>query len=203
MKLNGWQRLWVVVVMVGLLPVVALTYMFWQTATANVAPGDVYLRMKPEEGRPLVGYLDCEEEAHSINQLDLPDDKDFLAAAPEDQKAYLAYALRGEPTFTKLSPLDRNACIANIIYFESGRSGPVIDTGRYELRFAPDVSLEDQRKTVAAFDAALRRIVLSKRSVFVAKAFASWLTAGVALYALGWAIAWVRRGFGARPAAPV
>ena len=80
MKLNGWQRLWVVVVMVGLLPVVALTYMFWQTATATFTC-DVYLRMKPEEGRPLVGYLDCEEEsALDKNQLDLPDDKDFLAA---------------------------------------------------------------------------------------------------------------------------
>ena len=51
MKLNGWQRLWVLLAVLWLLPVAFIAYELWPTA-AFVSKGDVYARLKGEADLP-------------------------------------------------------------------------------------------------------------------------------------------------------
>jgi hypothetical protein len=198
---NGWQRLWIVVVVVLLLPVtVLITHGFWPTPIANnIWEGDVFARMKPDDGRRLSSYPDCDKETAAIYSASpaLSEDKEFVVASTEDQRAYLKYLLRNDANFGKTSLPDQNACLAIISYFLTGRSGSVVNVEGYQLRFVPDISEVDQNKTIAAYRAILWHMLLPKRVALVGEAFAARLTAAVALYTLGWAIAWVRRGFGA------
>ena len=57
MKLNGWQRLWVVVAAVWMLPVLVFSYQLWPT-THDIPKADVYARMKSDDGRRLIDYYD-------------------------------------------------------------------------------------------------------------------------------------------------
>ena len=52
-------------------------------------------------------------------------------------------------------------------------------------------------QTSNAYYAGLRHILILKRTAFAGEAFALWMLPAVALYALGWAVGWIRRGFGA------
>jgi hypothetical protein len=52
-KLNGWQRLWIVAVVMWLLPVIVFSYELWPT-TANVSKDEVYAQLRPDDLRLLV-----------------------------------------------------------------------------------------------------------------------------------------------------
>ena len=151
--------------------------------------------MNPADGNRLIDYFDVVATqlggTNVLNPklLELQQDKDFLAASPKDQKAYLAHI---DPDFAKASPVDQDHYLANI----TGLTGPSFDVEKNTLRFVPGVPQEDQNKTIGEYRASLRRILTLKRAAFASEAFAFWIVPAVALYVLGLGIAWVRRGFG-------
>jgi hypothetical protein len=193
MKLNGWQRLWVVAAVLWVLPVALFTYAWWPTA-ASISKDDVYYRMKPEDGHRLTDYYDVMASrlggtnvvVPRIPQLQL--DKDFMAASTKDQKAYLAHI---DPDFAKASPLDQNAYLGHI----TGINGQLVDIDGHTVTFIRDIPQEDMNQTARAYDASLRQILTRKRAALLSKALAFWTLPAIALYALGLAVSWVRRGF--------
>jgi hypothetical protein len=196
MRLNGWQRLWVLATVLWLLTVILFNYASWPT-TASISKGDVYFRMNPDDTHRLTDYYDVMASSFGWTNLNavtsritaLKQDKDFLAASPKDQKAYLSYA---DPDFAKASPLDQNAYLGNI----TGVKGPTVDIDGHTVQFVQAVPQEDMNKTARAYHAALMQILRRKRAAFVGEALTVWMMPAIALYALGWGILWVRRGFG-------
>jgi hypothetical protein len=191
MKLNGWQRLWVVVAVVWMLPVLVLSYPLWPTIT-GVPKADVYIRMKPDDGRRLLDY----NPFASIGGI--PDAPKGITQVPSGNDPFAAYggaALQNGqplrlppgatlvPEFTDIRPLP-------------GNEGPVVDIDGHTVQFKKNIPQEDMNQTARAYDSILRHILALKRMAFVGEALASWMVPAVALYALGWAIGWVRRGFG-------
>jgi hypothetical protein len=193
MKLNGWQRLWVVVAVAWILPVLILSYELWPT-TANISKGDVYTRMKPDDGHRLTDYYDVVATQLGWTNMvtpriaELQQDKGFLAASTKDQKAYLSHI---DPDFAKASSLDQNAYLGHI----TGITGPTVDIDGHTVQFIRDIPQEDMNQTARAYHAALRQILTRKRTALVGEEFALWMLPTISLYALGWAIRWVRRGF--------
>lgn len=150
--------------------------------------------MKPDDGHRLTDYYDVmASRLGGTNVMSpriaaLQEDKAFLAASPKDQKAYL---MATDPDFAKSSPLDQNAYLGNV----TGIKGPIVDIDGHDVQFVQAVSQEEMNQTAGAYYAALRQILTRKRVAFVGEAFALWAMPMIALFALGWAIRWVRRGF--------
>jgi hypothetical protein len=193
MRLNGWQRLWVLAAVLWLLPVILFSFAGWPT-TAGISKADVYYRMKPDDGHRLTDYYDVMASrlggtnAVTPRIAALQQDKDFLAGSTKDQKAYLSSI---DPDFGKASPLDQNAYLGHI----TGITGPTVDIDGHSVQFIRDVPQEDMNQTARAYHTALRQILTHKRAALVGEVFAFWMIPAITLYALGWAIRWVRRGF--------
>jgi hypothetical protein len=58
MWLNGWQRLWVVLLAIWTLPVLVMGYVAWPSE-AHLSHRDVYLQMNPGAGQWLVDYSEA------------------------------------------------------------------------------------------------------------------------------------------------
>jgi hypothetical protein len=194
MKLNGWQRLWVLLSVLWLLPVAFIAYELWPRA-ANLSKTDVYMQMKHEDGNRLLDYWDVVAAAFGGTKGELSplmsrlqQDKDFLAASPKKEKAYLADV---DPDFKKATPDNQNAYLGLI----TGRTGPSVEIDGTTLQFVADLSQQDMEHTKQAYHEGVRRILIHERAVVLAKVFAYWLIPAIAVYAMGLAIVWVRRGF--------
>src|SRR5207302_1589732 len=113
----------------------------------SIQKSDVYARMKPEDGRRLMDFLDVMvikwggiNEGLDPKIVELTrQDKGFIAAPPDQQKAYLAHI---DPNFPK-EPLYQNAYLAHL----TGIAGTVIDVYGTMIEFIPGVSLEYHGKT--------------------------------------------------------
>jgi hypothetical protein len=193
MKLNGWQRLWVLVTILWLLPVALFTYSDWPLAI-GISKSDVYSRMQPEDGHRLTDYYDVMASRQGWTNVvelgitKLQQDKGFMAASIQDQKAYLAHI---DADFAKASPLDQNAYLGHI----TGITGPTVDIDGHTVQFIQNVPQEDMNQTARGYDSVLRQILRRKRGVLFGQAVAFWLVPVISLYALGIAFRWVRRGF--------
>src|SRR5260370_20675983 len=193
MKLNGWQRLWVVITVLWLLGVALFVYRDWPTA-ASIPKGDVYLRLKPDEGHRLSDYYSViatqlgGTNVTNPRIVDLQQDKSFMAASSKDQKAYLADI---DPDFAKASTIDQNAYLENV----TGITGPVVEIGGHTVPFVRDTRQADMDQTARAYDVALRQILNRKRVGLVGGSLALWMGPAIALYALGFGIGWVWRAF--------
>ncbi len=174
MKLNGWQRLWVVVAVVWILPVLAMSYELWPP-TADVTNAEVYARMKPEDTHRFVDY-----------------DPDAATVA-----AIAAGATRLQPEVPP-SPAPTGTIFDQLAAREAAENqAQLAFVDGHELKIFAGVSREDMSRIVSDYNASLRHILALKRAVFVGEAFAGWIVPAVALYALGSAVGWIRRGFGA------
>jgi hypothetical protein len=193
MKMNGWQRLWVVAAVLWLLLVGVFTYELWPTA-GSVQKGDVYDKMKPDDGHRLSDYYAVMASRRgSTNEVvprisELQQDKAFLAASIKDQKAYLSAI---DPDFAKASSVDQNAYLGHI----TGLTGPVVDIDGHTVTFIGDIPQQEMNQTGRAFYTALRGILAHRRATLIGEAFALWALPVIALFALGWAFRWVWRGF--------
>lgn len=174
MGLNGWQRLWVVVVVMWLLPVIVFSYELWPT-TANVFKNEVYAQLKPDDGRRLSDYIVTSQSGGTI-QID-----------------FSKYVGKGQPR--PAGAIDYDALAQKY----GGRSeplpGPVLDIDGHKAQFNEGVSPEDVNQTTRAYTVILRHILSAKRAAFIGRMFAIWMAPAIALYLVGWGIAWVRRGF--------
>jgi hypothetical protein len=194
MKLNGWQRLWILLAALWLLPVAFFTYELWPTA-AFISKGDVYAHLKGDDGSRLIDFWDvvATQLGGTMGELSplmtrLRQDKDFLAASPEKQKAYLADV---DPDFKNSTPDNQNAYLGLI----TGRTGPSVEIDGTTVQFVADLPQQDMDHTKQAYHEGVRRILIHERAVVLAKAFAYWLIPAIAVYAMGLAFVWVRRGF--------
>lgn len=189
-RLNGWQRLWVLVLLVLILPVLWFGYELWPTA-ASIPKSEIYKRMTPEEGRRLIDYYDVTFGGTTgviplISRLQ--HDKDFLAASPKDQRDYLSVV---DPEFAKASSVDQDAYLANI----TGTKGEIVEIDGHTVQFVPRVSSEEENQTAGGFYRALHHILTLQRASLIGWSLALWLGPMAMLYVLGWGIGWVRRGF--------
>ena len=193
MRLKGWQRLWILVTVLWLPPVALLTYWDWPRAF-GISKSDVYGRMKPDDGHRLTDYYDVMATRLGGTNVAVPrttqlqQDKDFMTAPIKEQKAYLAYT---DPDFAKASPLDQNAYLGHI----TGITGPTVDIDGHNVQFVQNVSQEEMNQTSRNYDSVLRQILRRQRAVVLGQAFAFWAVPAIALYAIGMACRWVRRGF--------
>lgn len=73
--------------------------------------------------------------------------------------------------------------------------GATVDIGGHVVQFAAGVTKADMERTAEDYYANLQRALTEERTQFAAVAAAYSLLPPIALYMLGWAIAWIRRGF--------
>jgi hypothetical protein len=74
--------------------------------------------------------------------------------------------------------------------------GERVEVGGHDLMFAvTGMSAEDQNRASQAYYEALQQVVKTTQRNFALLVTAVWLGSTAALYAFGWAIAWIRRGF--------
>jgi hypothetical protein len=141
-RLNGWQRLWVLITVLWMIAVVSVSYLLWPVA-GSIQNSDVYAQLKPEDS----------------------------------QRLYDRWAKYAVPPDFIPDP------------------GKTVDIGGHTVQFAQGLSENDMNKTAAAYYAALQHILLVRRVEFGGEAIAAWSIPVAALYAIGWAVGWVRRGF--------
>jgi hypothetical protein len=77
----------------------------------------------------------------------------------------------------------------------TGRMRVTSEIGPHNVTFRADVSTTDMKRVGDEYYASLRQILAVNRATFSVKLIAAWAVPLAALYALGCAIAWIRRGF--------
>ena len=82
---------------------------------------------------------------------------------------------------------------------QQSNEGLVVQIDGRTVQFVNGVSREDMNLIAGSYHAALLRILAIKREALAIQAFALWMVPAVMLYALGWAIGWIRRGFRGKP----
>ena len=193
MKLNGWQRLWVVLTALWMLPNAFFAYSNWPT-TKQISKLDAYSQLSNEDGERLTDYFDVlitkygGEAADDPRVTQLRQDKEFQAASVKDQKAYLTAT---DSHFAKSSTVNQNAYLG----FVTGITGPVVDIEGHTVTFVRDLSKSDMDKTADAYHSILKTILRHRRYEVLGRAAVLWIGPAGGLYIFGFAIAWVRRGF--------
>jgi hypothetical protein len=171
-KLNGWQRLWIVLSVLWFVPVLGVSYLWWPTG-----PPDSF--WERADLRAVVQQADAQRE----RQDKITTDKGNRATTPMGRGATsMKYAVtrpdgrqsevEGDHVPTELE--------LNRIYASIGGTRP------------PLVPPTSQRaETWPSITAAVRW----RQARFVGEAVAGWTLPLAALYLFGLAVAWVRRGF--------
>jgi len=157
MRLNGWQRLWVVVVGVWLLLILAGSYWGWPTAE-YVSRADVLKQMKAGDAKQFLDYCD------------------FVFEQPQQES-------KGQDSSQSCGPWSKY------------QAGQPVEIGGHTLQFINGLSQEQMNHTAGEYYGLLRSTLAVRRAEFAGDAFALWIVPAVALYAVGWAIGWIRRGF--------
>lgn len=145
MRLNGWQRLWVVTVALWTVVVVLFSVSEWPT-TWSISQADVLRRLTPADARR---FRDSE-------------DRNSLSRQPGTR----------EP-------------------------GGFVGYSGHSVRLIEGLADADRERLARTYVAALTVALHERRSGFILEAVAWWAVPTTVLYAFGWAIAWVRRGFAA------
>ena len=144
MRLNGWQRLWVVTVAFWTVVVMLFSVSEWPT-TWSISEADVLRRLTPPDARK---FRDSEDR----------------------------YSHSRQPGI--------------------GETG-LVDYSGHSVRLIEGLADADRERLARTYVAALTVALHERRSGFILEAVAWWAVPTTVLYAFGWAIAWVRRGFNA------
>jgi hypothetical protein len=169
MKLNGWQRLWVVLVVIWLLPVMVFSYELWPT-TADVPKAEVFAQLKPDDRDRLaplapVGKLTPYTPPEATDKWSR-----YRVPAPPAGKP------EGKGPYTIEPPAP-------------------VDIDGHKVQFYEGVSQEEMNQTTRSYSVILHHMLSVKRAAFIVKMFGFWMAPMIGLYLTGWSIAWVRRGF--------
>jgi hypothetical protein len=185
MKPNGWQRLWIVVSVLYLVAVLAIGYLNWPTFERTWHQDDFIAQM-PEEARKHVvasypSKFDARDDRSSYVRAVMPNGAVLVIRGTVDPR--LATARTRYLEYKKLS----DAELAPVLRAKSPEYADLL----------PDsfVADEDMDKTVNAYGAVLERATRAARWSFGWHAALAWVIPCALLYVLGWAVAWVRRGF--------
>jgi hypothetical protein len=159
-RLNGWQRLWVVVSALWTLAVFGVGYFLWPMPEM-VSHGEVYAQMIKNGADSGARFADFVEALGS--------------------RVPVGTTLSFDPYWGTAS---------------AKPPGKTVDIGGHRLQFAFEgMSEPDMNRASSEYYIALRRVLAVKRSTFVAGWLALSAIPVAALYILGWAVAWIRRGF--------
>lgn len=216
MRLNGWQRLWIVVAATWLMPVIVFSYELWPT-TANVSKDEVYARLKPDYGRRLSDYIATSQSGGTV-RIDfskyvspdqsgwvpdwVPDNPTLGPGAPQSDANASSTLPSPPPGHTLDTPRRGQYTDADIDKPKAtGKGQPLtvvsseMDIDGHKVQVYEGVSPDEVNQTVRAYTAILRHLLNVKRASFIGMVFALWMVPMIAFYLAGWAIAWVRRGF--------
>lgn len=200
MRLNGWQRIFVVATVVWTLGIALLTWQTWPSAARSYRPWEVdFEALAVKRGESLAQFI---RSVYPWAYNDLSDadlEAKFRARYPlNSQPAVVSYytVLAAELGGTDdLSPADKKPAegaeqivrlVSGVgkVSFPASMSGEEVGTRSKQLS-----ELHESN------DAKLRA---SNRSAQIAEAklmAALWLVPPGLIYALGWAVGWIRRGF--------
>jgi hypothetical protein len=177
-RLNGWQRLWVILSFVYLLLVVGVTILFWPTPE-GMWHRDEFLAMMPADLRVGVeaAYTSgwkWEETTGKRNVVVW----DYAPTEASKQKSV------SPPPAAGYRPLPDSV------------SEPVRFPNRAVLEIRPkDGDTQYDARVAAAYWAVVESANRTERWTRLWEMALVWLVPCLALYACGWGIAWVRRGF--------
>jgi hypothetical protein len=195
--LGGWTRLWVLVGVLYLIFVCGVG-LFLLPTDAGVPQATVYKRMGSTTSKKLL--LGYEFAPHGDRKL-------FTGSEPietltDDQLKQLS----NDPRFTTDDFLNLTSAelrrMNGIIdglpaehLLAKSRRTVTVDVANGQLNFEPDVSSSEKAQASSAYDEALRRELAGQRIRFSAYALLLWIVPWVSVYALGWSVGWVWRGF--------
>lgn len=198
MALNGWQRIWVIASVLLALSALSLGVLLWpddvldneriyeRMPTASVSRLDWFARFAPKQSQQEPPGWSLVQSSREQRQVKTDDGA--IHVFPRDATdAEITTALNPES-----KPLRIVATTpANIVVEGHTLQFAEIEIARPESRYDPNAVAQD-------FRIALHRTLAVDRVKFASKIFAAWLVLVTLLYASGWSIGWVRRGFGTR-----
>jgi hypothetical protein len=176
-RLNGWQRLWVLISILYLLLVVGITIIMWPTPETTWHRDEFIAQMPAELRAHVDAAYDSKwkwEEALKKQGNPLTGDleKDLSAAAP-----------RPKPT----PPPRRFTLVSSPVSFPNGAV--------LEVHVAKEGDTEPDVRVAAAYWTVVESATRAARWAMIRQTALVWFIPCLLLYALGWATAWVRRGF--------
>jgi len=191
MRLNGWQRLWVVLSTLYLVIVLTDLYVQWPTPNRTTHRDEFIARM-PEDARKHVVAAYSSEYA-----------------AREDRSGYIHFTMPNGAVLVLRGRIDPRLVAVRAKYHEYDDLSDVqLATALRTKRrsefgdLAPPtfVADEDSARVANAYDEIFSDAARGDRWRVIVDGFLLWLIPCLVLYALGWSVAWIRRGFRA-PAA--
>lgn len=176
-RLNGWQRLWVIVSVLYLVLVVCAIVVFWPTARTTWHRDDFIAQMPAELRARIDAAYDSKwkwEETMKTGSIPPP---------PDVSKFLTPYGFK--PTRTPLAP-------GFILESEpvSFPNGAVL-----QIRVAKEGDAEHDARAATAYWTVVEAATRAARWTMTWSMALLWAVPCMTLYALGWAVAWVRRGF--------
>ena len=184
-RLNGWHRLWIVVCVLYLVPVASILYIEWPTfertehrdTFITELPSDIRRHVVASYRSEWLAKEDHSEYPHAV----LPNGAVLVIRGTADPR--LAAIRKKYPQYNDLS--DTKLASALRAKFPEYADLP-------PASFLAD---EDLQRVVQAYGAVVESAMRAARRSFTWYVFLAWLIPCLTLYALGFAAAWVRRGF--------
>ena len=191
LRLNGWQRLWIVVSILYLIPVVGIAALAWPTPEAT-SHRDEFIKRLPAELRAQVeGAYRSEydwKEAWKRRGGDSFQPDTAAQGKPTKTISGRRRASTARETGPDLAALNRDLTdLPGPAYFDNGA---VLD-----IRAAKKGDAEPDVRVGRAYWEIVETEIRHARLALIGGAALWWVIPSVALYALGWSVAWVRRGF--------
>jgi hypothetical protein len=188
-RLNGWERLWVILSFVYLLLVVGVTILFWPTPE-GMWHRDEFIAMLPADLRVGVEAAYTSRwkwEEEWKRNVSPPDARRPLTGLEKIDRDLALTPYNANPA-PKPSPWPKGFTLfSEPVIFPNGSV--------LEIRVAKDGDTQHDVRVAVAYWAVIESATRTERWTRLWQMALVWLIPCVVLYASGWAIAWVRRGF--------
>lgn len=177
MKLNGWQRLWIVVSVLWLIPVLVAVYSPWPSRPPPFVRSPKRLYTVKDKGNGQTRQLELSHPQRPLVDADFRDLRTWLVQQTE---------ITPESEFNEIVDIPGIGEVPFTVWRQED------DSGHAEPRHMTDAEV-----TAAAMKLYRDHVHTIRRQqlALTGKATAAWLLSISALYALGWAVGWIRRGF--------
>lgn len=170
-RLNGWQRLWVVLSVVYLVVVMTFAWITWPSDSS--IPADKWTIFELNHASS-ADYRDVLKRLKSGD----PTGPDIVSKfTPHEKEAFLAYQQHPDEVVFSVAAL-------NLMIAEGGLAPEV------EKRLSPNDGV-----LVNAIRSARREARSARRRQQVQRAAIVWIVPTLSLYVFGWSVGWIRQGF--------
>jgi hypothetical protein len=172
-RLNGWQRLWVVLSALYLLLVAGVTILLWPTAVTTSHRDEFIARMPAELRANVVGGYS--------NKWAMEEARKARAGRTSEP--------RGTTKERNAPPL-KPPSVFKLVEAVTFPNGAVL-----EILAAKEDDIDADVRVGPAYWAIVESTASAERWRMAWQMALLWLVPCATLYALGWSVAWVRRGF--------